>query len=162
MGKTVTTEFAFVKPGPTTNPFDPQATPGGSSSGTSAAVGAGMIPAGLGNQVVGSVIRPASYCGNFAIKPTIGALHNGEGLSLSQLHLGVHAASLPDMWAVAYQIANRAGSDPGYPGLYGPEKICDPQKPRRLIVLKTEGWDDCDEKTKDAFLELLESLKLKG
>ena len=162
LGKTVTTEFAFVKPGPTTNPFDPQATPGGSSSGTSAAVGAGMIPAGLGNQVVGSVIRPASYCGNFAIKPTIGALHNGEGLSLSQLHLGVHAASLPDMWAVAYQIANRAGSDPGYPGLYGPEKICDPQKPRRLIVLKTEGWDDCDEKTKDAFLELLESLKAQG
>ena len=56
LGKTVTTEFAFVKPGTTTNPFDPQATPGGSSSGTSAAVGAGMIPAGLGNQVVGSCL----------------------------------------------------------------------------------------------------------
>ena len=97
VGKTVTTEFAFVVPGPTTNPFDPNATPGGSSSGTSAAVGAGMVPAALGNQVVGSIIRPAAFCGNFAIKPTLGALHGGEGLSLSQLHLGVHAASLEDL-----------------------------------------------------------------
>ncbi len=162
LGKTVTTEFAFVKPGPTSNPFDPQATPGGSSSGTSAAVGAGMIPAGLGNQVVGSVIRPASFCGNFAIKPTLGALHNGEGLSLSQLHLGVHAASLADMWAVAYQIANRAGGDPGYPGLYGPEEICPPKKPGRLILLETEGWEDCTQKTKDAFFNYLEPLKSLG
>ncbi|GIT24394.1 MAG: hypothetical protein CM1200mP41_04380 [Gammaproteobacteria bacterium] len=66
-----------------------QPTPGGSSSGTSAAVGAGMVPGALGNQVVGSIIRPAAFCGNFAIKPTLGALHGGEGLSLSQLHLGV-------------------------------------------------------------------------
>ena len=100
--------------GPTTNPYDVGATPGGSSSGSAAAVGAGMVPAALGNQVVGSVIRPAGYCANVAMKPT-GALHGGEGLSLSQLHVGVHAASLEDMWAVAYEIGNRAGGDPGYP-----------------------------------------------
>ena len=111
LGKTVTTEFAFVKPGPTRNPFDTSKTAGGSSSGSSAAVGAGMVPVALGNQVVGSVIRPAAFCGNYAMKPTLGALHMGEGLGLSQLHLGVHAASLRDMWAVAAEIAERAGGD---------------------------------------------------
>ena len=111
VGKTVTTEFAFVKPGPTRNPFNTTKTPGGSSSGSSAAVGAGMVPAALGNQVVGSIIRPAAFCGNYAIKPTLGALHMGEGLGLSQLHLGVHAASLHDMWTVASEIAGRAGGD---------------------------------------------------
>jgi len=89
VGKSVTTEFGFVKPGPTRNPFDTTKTPGGSSSGSSAAVGAGMVPAALGNQVVGSIIRPAAFCGNYAIKPTLGALHMGEGLGLSQLHLGI-------------------------------------------------------------------------
>ena len=113
LGKTVTTEFAFMVPGPPTNPFDSGATPGGSSSGSAAAVGAGMVPAALGNQVVGSIIRPAGYCANFAIKPTLGALHAGEGLSLSQLHLGEHAGSLQDMWSVAYEIAQRGGADPG-------------------------------------------------
>ena len=162
VGKTVTTEFAFLKPGPTTNPFDSGATPGGSSSGTSAAVGAGMVPAALGNQVVGSIIRPASFCGNYAIKPTLGALHNGEGLSLSQLHLGVHAGSLDDVWAVAYQIALRAGGDPGYPGLYGPEEVSPPQIPKSLIILETEGWTQCGEKTKQAFSRILEQLKHQG
>ena len=80
VGKSVTTEFAFVKPGPTRNPFDTTKTPGGSSSGSSAAVGAGMVPAALGNQVVGSIIRPAAFCGNYAIKPTLGALHMGDCL----------------------------------------------------------------------------------
>ena len=67
VGKSVTTEFAFIKPGPTRNPFDTTKTPGGSSSGSSAAVGAGMVPVALGNQVVGSIIRPAAFCGNYAI-----------------------------------------------------------------------------------------------
>ena len=90
VGKTVTTEFAFMVPGPTTNPYCEDATPGGSSSGSAAAVGAGMVPVALGNQVVGSVIRPAGYCANIAIKPTLGALHGGEGLSLSQLLSLIH------------------------------------------------------------------------
>ena len=158
LGKTVTTEFAFMVPGPTTNPFDAQCTPGGSSSGSSAAVGAGMVPAALGNQVVGSIIRPAAYCGNIAIKPTLGALHGGEGLSLSQLHLGVHAGSLVDMWSVAYEIAHRAGADPGYPGLYGPPELAPPTRPDTLIVLETEGWSQCDETTRNAFEAILDQL----
>ena len=164
LGKTVTTEFAFMVPGPTTNPFDSGATPGGSSSGSAAAVGAGMVPAALGNQVVGSIIRPAGYCANFAIKPTLGALHAGEGLSLSQLHLGVHAGSLQDMWSVAYEIAHRGGADPGYPGLYGPLELPPPTRPDTLIVQETEGWSQCDETTRSAFeaiLDQLESLNVK-
>ena len=158
VGKTVTTEFAFMVPGPTTNPYAATATPGGSSSGSAAAVGAGMVPAALGNQVVGSIIRPASYCANFAIKPTLGALHGGEGLSLSQLHLGVHAASLEDMWSVAYEIAQRGGADPGYPGLYGSQALAPAAMPKSLIVLETEGWPTCHDTVKSAFYALLDQL----
>lgn len=162
VGKTVTTEFAFMVPGPTTNPFDKNRTPGGSSSGSAAAVGAAMVPVALGNQVVGSVIRPAAYCANYAIKPTLGALHGGEGLSLSQLHLGIHAASLQDMWSVAYEIAHRAGADPGYPGLYGPAELAPATQPGRLIILETEGWEMCDDVTRSAFAQLVDQLKHKG
>ena len=63
LGKTVTTEFAFFEPGPTRNPYHPEHTPGGSSSGSAAAVGAGLCPLALGTQTIGSVIRPAAYCG---------------------------------------------------------------------------------------------------
>ena len=63
VGKTVTTEFAIGFSGPTTNPFDATRTPGGSSSGTAASVGAGMVPVGLGTQTQASTLRPASYCG---------------------------------------------------------------------------------------------------
>jgi len=162
IGKTVTTEFAFMVPGPTTNPFDETRTPGGSSSGSAAAVGAGMVPVALGNQVVGSVIRPAAYCANYALKPTLGALHGGEGLSLSQLHLGVHAASLHDMWSVAYEIAQRAGADPGYPGLYGPEHLASAVQPDRLISVQTEGWEMCSDVTKAAYQQLIDQLCEQG
>jgi len=109
--------------------------------------------------VVGSIIRPAAYCGNIAIKPTLGALHGGEGLSLSQLHLGIHAGSLVDMWSVAYEIAHRAGADPGYPGLYGPPELAPPAQPDTLIVLETEGWSQCDETTRNAFEAILDQLR---
>ena len=69
LGKTVTTEMGGAFPGPTTNPFDPGRTPGGSSSGSAAVIGACMVPAAIGIQVGGSLIRPASYCGNCALKP---------------------------------------------------------------------------------------------
>lgn len=70
MGKTVTTEFAYFTPGPTANPWNIEHTPGGSSSGSAAAVASGMVPLAFGSQTAGSLIRPASYCGVFALKPT--------------------------------------------------------------------------------------------
>ena len=80
LGKTVTTELAFYAPGKTRNPHDPSRTPGGSSSGSAAAVAARFVPAALGTQTAGSVIRPASFCGVVGMKPTCGAV-SMEGVS---------------------------------------------------------------------------------
>lgn len=74
LGKTVTTEFAHWEPGPTRNPHDPDHTPGGSSSGSAAAVAAGVCPLALGSQTIGSVIRPASFCGVVGVKPSYGRI----------------------------------------------------------------------------------------
>lgn len=74
LGKTVTTEFAYYRPGKTTNPHDPARTPGGSSQGSAAAVGSGMVPLAFGTQTAGSVIRPAAYCGVVGYKPTWGLI----------------------------------------------------------------------------------------
>ncbi len=74
LGKTVTTEFAYFEPGPTRNPHDTDHTPGGSSSGSAAAVAAGLCPLALGSQTIGSVIRPAAFCGIVGLKPTYGRI----------------------------------------------------------------------------------------
>src|SRR5262249_61776691 len=73
LGKTVTTEFAAREPRGTRNPWDIERTPGGSSSGSAAAVVTGMVSAALGTQVIGSTIRPASFCGGGGLKTTLGA-----------------------------------------------------------------------------------------
>jgi Asp-tRNA(Asn)/Glu-tRNA(Gln) amidotransferase A subunit family amidase len=152
LGKTVTTEFGFYDPGPTRNPFDPSRTPGGSSSGSAAAIGAGMIPAAIGSQVVGSLIRPAGYCANIGFKPTFGALHRGGGgTGLSQACIGVHAGALQDLWAVAWQIANTVGGDPGYPGLFGEAALAAPVKPKRLMRMDTAGWKVADAASRERF-----------
>jgi Asp-tRNA(Asn)/Glu-tRNA(Gln) amidotransferase A subunit family amidase len=162
LGKTVTTEFGMSHPGPTTNPFDAKRTPGGSSSGSAAAVGANFVPAAIGTQVVGSIIRPASFCANRAIKPTFGALNRGERQGLSQSCAGVHANSLADMWAVAWEIARRAGGDPGHPGLSGSPALDAPRRPARLAVLETEGWPQVDAATREAFAQALRAVEAAG
>lgn len=83
LGKTVTTEFATFKGGPTTNPINPAHTPGGSSSGSAAAVADFMIPLATGSQTAGSIIRPASFCGVIGYKPTFGKINLGGSKSLS-------------------------------------------------------------------------------
>lgn len=99
MGKTVTTEFAYFSPGPTANPRKLTHTPGGSSSGSAAAVADGMVPLAFGTQTAGSLIRPASFCGVFAIKPTFGTV-SMEGIKLfsqSLDTLGWFARSADDL-----------------------------------------------------------------
>lgn len=162
MGKTVTTELGMSHPGPTTNPFNPEHTPGGSSSGSAAAIGAAMVPATLGTQVVGSVIRPAGFCANTAIKPTFGAVHRGERLAFSQSHIGVHAGSLTDMWHVLWEMGRRSGGDPGHPGLYGEAALRPALKPTRLIVMESEGWPLMEERVGGAFAHVLAQLERAG
>src|SRR5918992_4671482 len=91
LAKTTTAELGGSHPPATTNPFDAARTAGGSSSGSAAAVGARMLPAAIGTQVGGSVIRPAAFCGNFALKPTQGAINRGERQATSMSTPGVHA-----------------------------------------------------------------------
>lgn len=162
LGKTVTTELGGAHPGPTTNPFDQRRTPGGSSSGSAAAVGAGMVPAALGTQVGGSVIRPASYCGNVALKPTQGGINRGERQSTSMSTTGIHAGTIEDMWQVAIEITKRAGGDPGRPGLFGPPTTPAARRPAILGVMETEGWGALDEASKAAFEQVVANLRAEG
>jgi Asp-tRNA(Asn)/Glu-tRNA(Gln) amidotransferase A subunit family amidase len=162
LAKTVTAELGGSQPGPTTNPFDPRRSPGGSSSGSAAAVGANMMPAAIGTQVGGSIIRPAAYCGNFALKPTQGGINRGERLATSQSTHGPHAGCLEDMWQVAIEMAKRCGGDRGAMGLMGPDTLPAAIKPNRLVVLETEGWADVDPATKAGFAQLLGQLKAAG
>jgi Asp-tRNA(Asn)/Glu-tRNA(Gln) amidotransferase A subunit family amidase len=142
LGKTVTTEFAATEPRGTRNPWDAARTPGGSSSGSAAAVACGMVPAALGTQVVGSILRPASFCGCVGYKPTVGGINRGGSYDyFSQSCTGVLAASLEDAWLVAINIATRAGGDPGYPGIQGPPDPPTAARPRALAMVETAGWD---------------------
>ncbi len=164
IGKTVTTEFGQASPGPTRNPFDTTRTPGGSSSGTAAAVGAAMLPAGTGSQVRGSIQRPAGYCGNYALKPTFGALNRGGGHSMSpsQSVLGTLAGSLEDCWRTAFHISSTVGGDAGHPGLFGEAVLADAVKPRRLARLDTLGWPDTEDETKEIYERFVAELRARG
>jgi len=142
LGKTTTTEFATRHSfADTRNPHDSARTPGGSSSGSAAAVGAGMLDGALGTQVVGSILRPASYCGVVGFKPTFGALNRGGANDqLSQSCLGTIATTLSGAWALATVIAQRVGGDPGLPPLRGDTELPAARPLRRIALLKTAGW----------------------
>ena len=109
MGKTVTTELAYFDPGKTTNPHDKSRTPGGSSSGSAAAVGAFMSPLTVGSQTKGSIIRPASYCGVVGYKPSYGLIsRNGVLKQSSKLdHVGVFGKSVLDVALIAKSLIKK-------------------------------------------------------
>lgn len=161
VGKTVTTAFACGATNITRNPLDSQRTPGGSSSGSAAAVGAGMLPVALGTQTQGSTLRPASFCGVVGFKPTYGVLpmQGVHPISVSHDHLGVIAGTLEDTWRIASHISLANGS-PGQPFLQGataapPSAV----KPRRLVRLYTRGWDnEVEPDTRAAFEEIVQRL----
>ena len=141
VGKTVTTEFASTQPRNTRNPWDLARTPGGSSSGSAAAVGCGMLSGALGTQVVGSILRPSGFCGAYGFKPSVGGINRGGSLDyLSQSVTGTIAASLADAWAMARAISRQVGGDPGYPGITGPMTLPNPRRPATLGLLRTAGW----------------------
>jgi len=99
LGKTVTTEFAYLHPGPTANPWNPGHTPGGSSSGSAAAVALGQVPLAIGTQTNGSVIRPAAFCGVVGFKPTLAAIpFDGVGVFSPTFDtVGIFARSVADV-----------------------------------------------------------------
>lgn len=109
LGKTATTEFAYVEPAETRNPWNLAHTPGGSSSGSAAAVGAGMAPLALGSQTIGSVLRPAAYCGVVGFKGTHGAVpvDGVVPLAWSLDHVGVFARSVADARLAFAVLASR-------------------------------------------------------
>ena len=99
LGKTVSTEFAYFAPGPTRNPHHLQHTPGGSSSGSAAAVAAGLCPVALGTQTIGSIIRPAAFCGVVGYKPSYDRISRSGVIPLSPSldHVGLFAADVEDV-----------------------------------------------------------------
>jgi len=121
-----------------------------------------MVPAAIGTQVGGSIVRPASYCGNYALKPTQGAINRGERQTTSMSTHGPHAGSLEDMWAVAMEIALRAGGDPGREALSGPSALPGAHKPRALAVMETEGWAALDDASRAAFEQIVAQLAATG
>ena len=164
VGKTATPELGSGKPPPTRNPFDLDRSPGASSSGSGAAVGAAMLPVATASQGRGSILRPASFCANVALKPTFGALHCGGLMWRSPSYgvLGIHAATIEDCWMTAQHIASVVGGDPGYPGLFGPPAMEEAVKPTRLVVLETAGWTRTEPKTKERFNAYLDTLRAAG
>ena len=113
-GKTVSTEFAWRHPGPTTNPWNSRHTPGGSSSGSAASVAAGIVPLALGTQTLGSIIRPAAFNGVVGFKPSFGAIPRSGTHHLSQSldHIGFFARKVDDVAYALSLLAGTSDSDP--------------------------------------------------
>jgi Asp-tRNA(Asn)/Glu-tRNA(Gln) amidotransferase A subunit family amidase len=164
VGKTTTTELTMALPAPTWNPWDLTRTPGGSSSGSAAAVAARMLPIATGSQVRGSVIRPASICGIIGFKPTFGALnrHGGVDPNPSLNHLGLLGGTLTDVWETAHHIGEVAGPDPGCRPFAGPATLPAARAPARLARQFTCGWPKTDEPSQAAFERLLAALRSHG
>jgi Asp-tRNA(Asn)/Glu-tRNA(Gln) amidotransferase A subunit family amidase len=160
MGKTVTTECAYFSPGKTRNPHNPEHTPGGSSSGSAAAVAAGMVPLALGSQTNGSTIRPAAFCGVYGFKPTHGLIPRHGILKLSRTldHVGLFARTIEDVALVCETLTGYDERDPDTRPRaripFGAIATEAPPMPPRLAFVKTPVWDRAEAETGEAFAEL--------
>jgi len=159
-GKTVTTEFAWRDPGATVNPWNPMHTPGGSSSGSAAAVGAGIVDIAIGTQTVGSIIRPAAYCGACGYKPTFGRIP-AEGvheLAASLDHVGFITSNL--YWAaVAHALIVRDGAvaPPASAQIFAAGT-----KPHKLGVYRSSKWGHVQPEVQQNFDGVVRRLESKG
>jgi len=164
LGKTVTTEYAYYHPGKTRNPHDPARTPGGSSSGSAAAVAAGMVPAAIGSQTNGSVIRPAAFCGVVGYKPTHGLIPRSGALLLSRAldHVGVFARSVVDAALIADVLAGHDEEDPDTRPIAAPQLAAtaagEPPLPPRFAFVKGPAWKAAEPVLDEAFAELVAAL----
>jgi Asp-tRNA(Asn)/Glu-tRNA(Gln) amidotransferase A subunit family amidase len=164
IGKTVTTEFAYFHPGKTRNPHDPERTPGGSSSGSAAAVAAEMVPLALGSQTNGSIIRPGAFCGVFAMKPSHGLVPRTGVLPLSRTldHVGPFARSIEDIALALDVIAGYDSEDPDTRPIaarnFRQTATEDFPLPPRFAFVSTPVWSKADSETHEAFEGLAEEL----
>ena len=165
MGKTVTAELAYYSPGKTKNPHDTTRTPGGSSSGSAAAVASHMVPLAVGSQTNGSVIRPASYCGVVGYKPTKGLISRHLVLQISRAldQVGVFANSIEDAALISEQLIGHDKQDPDTslnprPKLLAASKQKPPMEPL-LAYVKLPFLNKLDEDVKEGFKEIKDELK---
>ncbi len=164
MGKTVTTELASSTPGVTRNPRNIAHTPGGSSSGSAAAVACGMVPLAFGTQTAGSVIRPASFCGIYGFKPTLGLISR-RGVLL-QSHtldtIGVYGRTVEDLALVAEAVGVHDAADPVSIIAARPRLTeiagTEPPLPPLFAFVKTPAWDRMAAIAREAFGELVGEL----
>ena len=168
MGKTVTTEFAWSFPGKTRNPHNKNYTPGGSSSGSAAAVAAGFVPAALGTQTLGSVIRPAAFCGVVGYKPSYGLIsRRGIHPFANTLdHVGVFTRSVHDAGFLAHLLMGFDGNDAssvatgGFaPGEFSIKKLATPP---RLAFVQTPAWPMTDKAQRNCLFERAAILRRAG
>jgi Asp-tRNA(Asn)/Glu-tRNA(Gln) amidotransferase A subunit family amidase len=163
-GKTVTTELATYAPGKTRNPHDPAHTPGGSSSGSAAAVAAGMVPLAVGTQTNGSVIRPAAFCGVVGFKPTHGLIPRTGVLRQSRTldTIGVMARNIDDIALIMESVCGHDPDDLDTRPAARPPFIAiaaqEPPLPPSLAFVRTPMWERADAETREAFSELTEHL----
>ena len=164
IGKTVTTEFAVHAPGKTTNPHDATRTPGGSSSGSAAAVASYMVPLALGSQTNGSTIRPASFCGVVGYKPSFGLISRSGALRQSPPldQVGVFARSVEDAAIMAETMMSFDGADSDMRPSARPHlhdiAMSAPPMPPKVGFLKSPAWDQADAETQAAFAEMADFL----
>ncbi|WJR80888.1 amidase [Bradyrhizobium sp. NP1] len=155
LGKTVSTEFAAWPPSRTRNPRNPDHTPGGSSSGSAAAVASGMVPVALGTQTLGSVIRPASYCGVVGFKPSFGRISRVgiRPLADSLDTVGVFATSVPECAHVYGILADHAAmTEPAAAG----------DRPPPLAFCQGPAWARADADAREAMVDYVKALRGRG
>jgi len=164
MGKTVTTELAVYTPGKTRNPVDPKRTPGGSSSGSAAAVAAHMVPLAIGTQTNGSVIRPAAYCGVYGFKPTHGLVSRHRVLQQSRPldHIGVFARSVQDLALIAEALIGFDPADPDTRPQARPRLLevasSEPPVAPALAFVRSPYWEQAEEDARGGLEELVDYL----
>ena len=165
MGKTATSELAYLGPSSTTNPHDKTRTPGGSSSGSAASVASFMAPASIGSQTGGSIIRPASYCGVVGYKPSYGLISRNGVLrtSYSLDHIGLFGRKVEDVAMLAKVLIKKDKFDPATIH-YSTENILNETKKGPLfepkfIFYKTDHWKIIDKKSKESFEYFIKSFK---
>lgn len=158
LGKTVTTELAFFGPGKTRNPRNPDRTPGGSSSGSAAAVADHQVPLALGTQTAGSIIRPASFCGTIGFKPTFGYVSRSGVLAQSAPldTIGGYARSVEDIALLvdcisAYDPRDGDMSSAPKSGLASALEAAPLDRPPRFAFVKSPGWPDAEAESRGVF-----------